>query len=208
MNHCPVFERNDKSLFLFFICVFGNTSEQQQIATRKNAARLCYVTSGDYGQTWSEDGKNVTESTIGDMVRHWATFAVGPGHGLQLESGRLIIPTHAQYISTTVKPHALAVYSDDSGNKWHIGEMLKAHSGECEIAEITDHEGRHHVYCNSRSTRGHRVEALSETEGTSFDKPRLAHQLVETGKGCQGSVVGFPAPGPRLAAKVAPPQAV
>ena len=209
MNPCPVFERNTRSLFLFFICVLGNTSECWQIITGRNKARLCYVTSSDHGQTWSQV-EDVTNSTIGDTVSDWATFAVGPGHGLQLESGRLIIPTHAQYISRrccsipvplTVKPYALAVYSDDSGKTWHMGEMLQGLSGECEMAEIIDRDGRHHVYCNARTMGGHRVEALSEAEGTSFDTPRLAHQLVETGKGCQGSVVGFPAPEPEAGSK-------
>lgn len=36
------------------------------------------------------------------------------------------------------------------------------------------------------------MEALSATGGFDFDKPRLAQKLVETSRGCQGSVIGFP----------------
>lgn len=39
------------------------------------------------------------------------------------------------------------------------------------------------------------MEALSESSGVYYDKPRLAPRLVEPGHGgCQGSVIGFPAP--------------
>ncbi|CDQ69939.1 unnamed protein product [Oncorhynchus mykiss] len=72
--------------------------------------------------------------------------------------------------------------------------MLQRKSCECEMAEIIDHEGSSHLYCNARH-RGHRVEALSESSGVYFDKPRLAPRLVEPCHGgCQGSVIGFPAP--------------
>ncbi|XP_021446985.1 sialidase-3 [Oncorhynchus mykiss] len=202
MNPCPVYEKNTKTLFLFFICILGNTSEHHQIRTGKNKAHLCYITSNDEGQSWSPT-KDLTESVIGKTVRRWATFAVGPGHGIQMESGRLIIPTYAYYIHFkcfsfpfpfTVQPHALSIYSDDFGQTWQMGRMLQRKSCECEMAEIIDHEGRSHLYCNARHG-GHRVEALSESSGVYYDKPRLAPRLVEPGHGgCQGSVIGFPAP--------------
>ncbi|KAM4619704.1 sialidase-3-like [Polymixia lowei] len=202
MNPCPVYEKNSKTLFLFFICIFGSTPECSQITTGHNKARLCYVTSTDDGQTWSQV-KDMTESVIGKALHKWATFAVGPGHGIQLEGGRLIIPAYAYYIPIrcfsfpipfTVQPRALCVYSDDLGQTWQIGRMLQKKSCECEMAEIIDHEGRSHLYCNARNSGGCRVEALSENSGVYFDKPHTAPELVEPSHGCQGSVIGFPAP--------------
>lgn len=202
MNPCPVYERISKTLFLFFICVLGNSPEHRQIVTGKNQARLCYVTSQDEGQSWSQT-KDLTDIVIGKSVKRWATFAVGPGHGIQLQNGRLIIPAYVYYISFrccylpvpyTVQPYALSIYSDDFGQTWQAGKMLQRMSCECEMAEIIDREGRSHLYCNARNKRGHRVEALSESGGFYFDKPRLAQQLIEPRHGCQGSVVGFPAP--------------
>uniref|UniRef100_A0A8C6WKJ3 exo-alpha-sialidase n=1 Tax=Neogobius melanostomus TaxID=47308 RepID=A0A8C6WKJ3_9GOBI len=190
MNPCPVYEKNSKTVFLFFICVLGNTTEKWQICTGENKTRLCYVTSGDNGQTWSEV-RDLTESVIGETIHNWATFAVGPGHGVQLENGRLIIPAYAYYIPCrcfsypipyTVHPRALSIYSEDEGRTWCLGKMLSKHSCECEMAEIIDHEGRSHLYCNARHT-SYRWEALSGDSGASFYEPR-----------CQGSVIGFPAP--------------
>ncbi|XP_076836940.1 sialidase-3-like isoform X2 [Brachyhypopomus gauderio] len=202
MNPCPVYERQSQTLFLFFICVLDNVTEGHQICTGKNKARLCYVTSKDTGQSWS-NVTDLTENVIGHEIRKWATFAVGPGHGIQMKNGRLIIPAYVYYIHyrcfsfhlpLTVRPHALAFYSDDCGITWQRGEQIYFKSCECEMEEIVDQENRSYLYCNARSTQGHRVESWSENGGTAFDAPHFAPMLVEPCHGCQGSVLGFAAP--------------
>ncbi|KAL2094701.1 hypothetical protein ACEWY4_009420 [Coilia grayii] len=202
MNPCPVFENNTQTMFLFFICVLRKTTEHHQICTGKNKARLCYVCSSDFGQSWSE-AKDVTESVIGKDIHKWATFAVGPGHGVQTKSGRLVIPAYMFYIHhrcfcyplpCSVKPHAFSFYSDDCGKTWQVGARIRMKSCECEMAEVVDHEGQGYLYCNARNTRGHRVEAVSEDDGVDFTQAHHARALVEQPQGCQGSVVAFKVP--------------
>ncbi|XP_060916413.1 sialidase-3-like [Labrus mixtus] len=201
MNPCPLYDEKRKTLFLFFICVEGIVSEKRQIQKYTNAARLCYITSKNLGQSWSE----VTDLTDTlDEINGWATFAVGPGHGLQTESGRLIVPVYA-YVSCCsscclccfkcckVTPYSLALYSDDYGEKWQFGEMLQNESLECEMAEYFDDKENSIIYCNARSQGGHRVEALDKNDGEGFIILPHTYKLVETGTGCQGSVVSFPA---------------
>ncbi|XP_065814462.1 sialidase-3-like [Labrus bergylta] len=200
MNPCPLYDEKRKTLFLFFICVEGTVSEKKQIQNYTNAARLCYITSKNLGQSWS----GVTDLTDKlDEIKGWATFAVGPGHGLQTKSGRLIVPVYA-YVSCSsssclccfkccqVNPYSLALYSDDHGDKWQFGEMLQNESVECEMAEYFDDKENSIIYCNARSKKEIREEAVSSDEKLSF-KPSSAMKLVETGTGCQGSVVSFPA---------------
>ncbi|XP_036956287.1 sialidase-3-like [Acanthopagrus latus] len=196
MNPCPVYEKTSKTLFLFFICVQGIVAECWQRFWGCNRARLCYITTKDGGQTWS----SVTDLTHLPDINEWATFAVGPGHGLQTESGRLIIPTYA-YASCSASycciscycaiPYGLALYSDDKGSSWEFGEMLETKSVECEMVEVSDDAGHNYIYCNARSEGGYRVEAIDD--GAGFKTLPSAGKLVETGKGCQGSVVSFPA---------------
>ncbi|KAK9955371.1 hypothetical protein ABG768_015253 [Culter alburnus] len=191
MNPCPVYERDSKTLFLFFICVPNGYSESYQIYQKRNRARLCYVTSKDTGKTWS--GITDLKDVISEKEKNWATFAVGPGHGVQMKSGRLIIPAYVYYFKSkcnTPTSHAFAFYSDDKGNTWHVGEHMHGESNECQMAEIID-EGNSTLYCNARSTSRHRVEALSENGGKNFGKPLSAHKLIETGGGCQGSVLSI-----------------
>ncbi|NP_001103203.1 sialidase 3 (membrane sialidase), tandem duplicate 5 [Danio rerio] len=193
MNPCPVYERKSKTLFLFFICVPVGVSEQQQKNEKKNQARLCYITSKDTGETWSAV-TDLTADVIGEQVKNWATFAVGPGHGIQMKSGRLIIPAYTYYFTSESPPtsHALAIYSDDKGSTWHIGKCMNGlPSNECQMAEIIDDEGNSKLYCNARSTIHYRVQALSESKGTDFDTSSSVNKLIETGNGCQGSVLSF-----------------
>ncbi|XP_046722090.1 sialidase-3-like [Silurus meridionalis] len=171
MNPCPVYENISKSVFLFFICVFDKVTEKEQIDSRKNRARLCYVFSQDGGNSWSKT-TDLTEAVIGEEIKNWATFAVGPGHGIQMSSNRLIIPAYVYYITCCcVKPYAFAFYSDDSGESWHYGEKLSKESLECEMAEITDDTGNKILYCNARSTRGCRVEAWSKDQEIHLKHP-------------------------------------
>ncbi|RXN27005.1 sialidase-3-like protein [Labeo rohita] len=189
MNPCPVYERESKTLFLFFICVPIGVSEGDQIKNKKNQAQLYYITSQDTGKTWKEP-RDLTKEVISAKVKNWATFAVGPGHGVQLKSGRLIVPAYAYYFdSTNEKPtsHAFTFYSDDKGDTWSTGDLIKAESNECQVAEIIDDST---LYCNARSKSGHRVEALSRSKGQEFDNA----SLPETGSGCQGSVLKFQNP--------------
>lgn len=151
MNPCPVYERESKTLFLFFITVPVGVSEHKQIHTNKNQARLCYITSQDTGKTWS-DMTDLTADVIGEQEKDWATFAVGPGHGVQMKSGRLIIPAYAYLChSLKCKPssHAFTFYSDDKGSTWHLGKHVDGESNECQMAEIIDDKGNSKLYCNA-----------------------------------------------------------
>ncbi|XP_074072977.1 sialidase-3 isoform X2 [Macrotis lagotis] len=201
MNPCPVWEKKSGRVFLFFICIRNHVSEQQQICSGRNAARLCFVSSSDHGRSWSQI-RDLTEEVIGDEVERWATFAVGPGHGIQLQSGRLVIPAYAYYISgchclgcpfsCNIKPHSLMFYSDDLGATWKHGQPI--HCGEtleCQVAEVMSSDGCSVLYCNSRTHDKCRVEALSLDLGEHFLKPSPVPKLKEPYHGCQGSVVSF-----------------
>lgn len=132
------------------------------------------------------------------LPAEWATFAVGPGHGVQLLSGRLLVPAYTYRVDRRecfgricrTSPHAFTFYSDDHGRTWHCGGLVpNLRSGECQLAAV---DGV--LYCNARSPLGSRVQALSTDEGASFLPGELVPSLAETARGCQGSIVGFPAP--------------
>ncbi|XP_077197306.1 sialidase-3-like isoform X2 [Paroedura picta] len=200
MNPCPVHEKSSGRVFLFFICVKMHVTELQQIKSGRNAARLCHVSSQDGGRTWSPL-TDLTDQVIGEDVRNWATFAVGPGHGLQMSSGRLVIPAYTYYIHKRcfghsllcwTKPHCFIFYSDDLGQKWVQGQLLKdLRTTECQVAEVTRPGGSPVLYCSARSPDRSRVEAFSLDHGDRFEKPFLCKELCEPPHGCQGSVVSF-----------------
>ncbi|XP_074154019.1 sialidase-4 [Sminthopsis crassicaudata] len=202
MNPCPVYDELTGTVFLFFIAVLGNTPESFQIMTGKNAARLCYVTSSDGGLTWSTV-TDLTEQVIGSVIEDWATFALGPGHGIQLRSGRLLVPAYTYHIDCKecfgkickTTPHSFTFYSDDHGRSWQFGDFIpNLKTGECQLVSVDEEDGSNILYCNARSPLGCRVQALSMDDGAAFFPGQLVRKLVESNRGCHGSIVGFPAP--------------
>ncbi|XP_057695406.1 sialidase-4 [Corythoichthys intestinalis] len=202
MNPCPVYDDFTGTLFLFFIAILGHTPESFQLATGKNLTRLCYVSSTDNGITWSP-ATDLTQQVLGDTIKEWATFALGPGHGIQLKSGRLLIPAYAYHIECKqcfgklcqTSPRAFCFHSDTHGRTWHFGGTVPGlESVECQVVSVDEEDGTNFLYCNARSRLGFRVQALSLDNGATFQEGQLVQRLVEPRNGCHGSVVGFPAP--------------
>ncbi|CAL9684036.1 unnamed protein product [Knipowitschia caucasica] len=202
MNPCPVHDEFTGTVFLFFIAVLGHTSEANQLITGKNVTRLCYISSTDNGDTWSPV-TDLTQTVIGETIKEWATFALGPGHGIQLKSGRLLIPAYAYFIECKecfgqvcqTTPHAFCFHSDTHGRTWRFGEGVPGpESVECQLVSVDEEEGTNILYCNARSTLGYRVQAVSLDDGAVFQEGQLIPGLVEPRNGCHGSIVGFPAP--------------
>ncbi|TDH14879.1 hypothetical protein EPR50_G00025230 [Perca flavescens] len=202
MNPCPVYDDFTGTLFLFFIAVLGHTPESYQLVTGKNVTRFCYICSTDDGDTWSPV-TDLTKRVIGDTIKEWATFALGPGHGIQLKSGRLLIPAYAYHIECKecfgqlcqTTPHAFCFHSDTHGRTWRFGEAVPGpESVECQMVSVDEEDGTNVLYCNARSPLGYRVQALSLDDGAVFQEGQLVQRLVEPRNGCHGSIVGFPAP--------------
>ncbi|XP_066412756.1 sialidase-2 isoform X2 [Molothrus aeneus] len=198
MNPCPVYDEVSGKLILFFIAVPGKISEQHQLRTKINLVRLCYVTSMDQGRTWSA-AQDVTDRTIRNEYKNWATFAVGPGHGLQLldEARSLVIPAYAYRILDPKQhptPHAFCFISSDHGATWEKGNFVGGESAvECQVAEVHTC-GRKVLYCNARSNRGARIQAVSYNHGLDFEGGQRVEMLIEPPSGCHGSVTAFPPP--------------
>nr|XP_048284934.1 sialidase-2 isoform X2 [Myodes glareolus] len=197
MNPCPLYDKQTRTLFLFFIAIPGHVSEHHQIQTRVNVTRLCHITSTDHGRTWSPV-RDLTDTTIGNTHRDWATFGVGPGHCLQLRNsaGSLLVPAYAYrklHPSQTPAPFAFCFLSHDHGNTWELGHFVSQNTLECQVAEVGAGAQRV-VYLNARSHLGARVQAQSLNGGLDFQDNQVVSKLVEPPKGCHGSVTAFPNP--------------
>ncbi|XP_075277779.1 sialidase-3 isoform X1 [Opisthocomus hoazin] len=205
MNPCPLYDAASGAVFLFCICVERGKTERCQIWRGRSAARLCFAASADAGRGWTPL-RDVTDEAAGSDLSLWATFAVGPGHGVRLASGRLVVPAYAYYVRRCLRglvpvpcsgrPRAFVFYSDDGGRSWRKGAPVGGEpTGECQVAEIGRSDARQPLlYCNARTSRGHRAVAFSADRGLRFERSTPCRALSEPPRGCQGSVVSFAAP--------------
>ncbi len=87
-NPCPVVDRSDGTIWLPF-CKNERDDEGTDAIFQGKAERTAWITSSqDEGQTWAEP----VEITAAAKDPSWTWFATGPGHGIQLNSGRIVIP--------------------------------------------------------------------------------------------------------------------
>lgn len=89
--------------------------------------RCFYSRSDDDGQTFATP---VEITSAFEKVRPqyaWKVLATGPGHGIQLSTGRLLIPVWLS-LGTESNGHrpscVSTLYSDDSGKTWHVGQIV------------------------------------------------------------------------------------
>ncbi len=179
-NPCPVVDRVRGEVLLPFC-----KDNQEVFVTR----------STDSGGTWSAP----VEITAQVKVPPWSYLGTGPGHGIQLQSGRLLVPSWVDESpgpATWRQPpprwgkvqSSIALFSDDGGNTWKSGSKLTHDaSDECEAVETADGS----VYLTLRSRGGRRCRGWSRSTdgGETWSEVAFDPGLPEPS--CQGSVMAL-----------------
>ncbi|MBT4098334.1 MAG: exo-alpha-sialidase [Gemmatimonadetes bacterium] len=176
-NPCPVVDWTSGDVLLLFC------KDNQEIFLSR---------SGDHGHTWGPP------RNISAQARHpdGSFVGTGPGHGIQLASGRLLIPCWVDESPgpATWRPanwgkvqSSYALLSDDGGETWHQSEKLTHDvTDECEAAEIN---GTVYMTARSRGGRRQRGRSFSSDGGQSWSPVEFIPSLPEYS--CQGSVLSL-----------------
>jgi sialidase-1 len=82
-----------------------------------------YMKSTDNGANWSPPVEITSVFNQFKSEFNWTHLATGPGHGIQLANGRLLVPVWLAL--NTFSPDVVStIYSDDGGATWNRGEII------------------------------------------------------------------------------------
>jgi sialidase-1 len=171
-NPCPVIDRNTGTIWLPFTRSPGKSTETQIVAGESPAPTTVWIIrSDDDGATWSAPRELSATCRRAD----WRWYGTGPGIGIQLASGRLLIPSYHSETNKMYRSHA--IFSDDHGATWKLGETVGEHTAECQAAERADGT----VVLNMRGTNKQFSRTLAESHdgGLTWSAPVLEKQLPE-----------------------------
>ena len=168
-------------------------------------ARCFYTYSDDQGDTFAPPVDITATFKALRPEYPWKVIATGPGHGIQLDNGRLVVPL---WMSTGQfenghRPSVVAtIYSDDHGQRWQAGQIAVDHQkptfdpqtgqpqaisdpNETAIAQLPD--GRVMLNSRSESPEHFRVVTTSPNGATNWSAPRFDTALYDPV--CQASLI-------------------
>ena len=189
-NPAPVVDRRTKTIWLLLTRNPGDVPEKRILAGISGPTRTVWVThSRDDGLTWAPPA----DITVAVKQPEWTWYATGPVNGIQLRTGRLVIPCDHNRVDTTGR-YSHVIYSDDSGKTWTLGGSAGPECNESTVVELSD--GSLLLNMRSYSGKNRRAVSISHDSGLTWSELLLDDALIEPV--CQASLIAFGKDRPRL----------
>lgn len=185
-NPCLVYDEETKTIWCFFQRYPEGVKERSRDIPTGWEDKRCvrnFVMSSKNGKKWSKP-RDVTATTKNDGV---TIMCSGPNPGVQLtrgaHKGRLVVPMNeGPFGSWTLA----AVYSDDHGKTWRIGEKSAAGGGVNEVSVAETEGGGLFIVSRSSKGGGHRKVARSDDGGGTWGEISSHSELPCVG--CQNGM--------------------
>lgn len=182
-NPAPVLDRRTGTIWLLLTSNPGDVQEKKILPGLSGATRTVLVThSRDDGRTWATP----TDITASVKLPDWSWYATGPVNGIQLRTGRMLIPCDHNRGDAT-RRYSHVIYSDDGGKTWKLGGSAGPDCNESTVAELAD--GSLMLNMRSYAGKNRRAVSISRDGGLTWSPPVLDETLVEPV--CQASLIAF-----------------
>lgn len=180
------------------VAIAGRGKREVHLLYCVNYARAFYRHSVDSGRSFSDPIEITSAFEPIKKQYAWNVIATGPGHGIRLRSGRLLIPV---WLSTGGKSHRPSVvsslFSDDEGKTWKTGEIILGqlrNPSETVAVELKD--GRVMMNLRSESDALRRAVVYSKDGASGWSAPEFIPELKEPV--CMASLLRYPTGGKPL----------
>jgi len=155
--------------------------------------------SDDDGQIWQSQTSPPRDLTPFVSQSGWNWVGSGPPGGIQLTSGRLLIPAyHGPFHGDDgTVTSGYVYYSDDHGTTWKKGGEIGKYRNPTEWANEAQAVdlGNNTVLVHSRGVLTERLITVSTDGGVTFGNVQYAKGLSQPLDGCEGSTVRHPKSG-------------
>lgn len=182
-NPTPVEDRKTGVIWLLLTANPAGLTEKEIDHGSPKGGRTVWIThSSDDGVHWAA-AKEITSSV---KKSNWTWYATGPGNGIQLVDGRLVVPCDHK-VAGTHAFYSHVIYSDDHGKTWKIGGSAGPETNESAVVQLADGS----LLLNMRSYAGkhQRAIALSHDGGLTWSPVHRDPTLIEPV--CQASMIRY-----------------
>ncbi len=179
------------------VAIVDRQSGRVELLYCVNYARCFSIRSSDDGVTWSKPVEITITFEPFRKYYDWKVIATGPGHGVQLSSGRLVVPIWLAYgkDGDHAPSAAATIYSDDHGDSWQAGELVFPNTetlvnpNETMIATLST--GGAMLVNRNHSKACRKLISTSENGASGWSAPTIHPELWEPI--CMASIVAYPA---------------
>lgn len=186
---------SDKKPSHNMVAIADQTMDRIHFIYCVNYEQAFYMRSDDEGLTFSKPVEITDTFRKFQPEYAWKVIAAGPGHGLQLKNGRLVVPVWMS-LKTGDNGHrpseVSCIYSDDGGETWERGDIVPRtikNPNETTLVQLNDGTLLFNMRNENSDTDGRRAVTMSKDGAHNWTAPRLDPQLLDPC--CFGSLVRY-----------------